>query len=233
MADRELKDKIKTVGFWTFGGVFWYLVISFFLLSDYPIQNNFFDHKKAYEVLKDGLTLAATFLAPVAAFVLFSDWREEHRVKSLLNLIDQIKLKAGKIEDNFINYENKIKKMRVTSNQDYKMFDDSELITEMLLSLSRDYIELDSDRDEIADYRSLIDLFGNISRKVNTNLRFIEFLVFMTRKYEVNDDTQDRNYIDFKNQLNRKYVETRPLLEEIIDTYNLIVKEEKKIKKIL
>ncbi|KAB0455613.1 hypothetical protein QM281_15410 [Acinetobacter baumannii] len=79
MAKKELKNKIKIVGFWTFGGVFWYLVISFFLLSEYPIQEFIFDHKKAYEVLKDALTIAATFLAPVAAFVLFSDWRDQHR----------------------------------------------------------------------------------------------------------------------------------------------------------
>ncbi|MEG8242850.1 hypothetical protein MKS77_14855 [Acinetobacter baumannii] len=46
MAKKELKNKIKLVGFWTFGGVFWYLVISFFLLSEYPIQDFIFDHKK-------------------------------------------------------------------------------------------------------------------------------------------------------------------------------------------
>ncbi|MFX6609258.1 hypothetical protein ABTG82_19915, partial [Acinetobacter baumannii] len=56
-----------------------YLLISFFLLSDYPIQDYPFNHKKTYEVLKDALSLAAAFLAPVAAFVLFSDWRDQHR----------------------------------------------------------------------------------------------------------------------------------------------------------
>ncbi|HGE6785888.1 TPA: hypothetical protein ACGBZH_003255 [Acinetobacter baumannii] len=78
MAKKKLNAKIKNVCFWTFAGIFWYLVVSYFLLSDYPIQNYPFNHKKAYEVLKDALTLAATFLAPVAAFVLFSDWREQH-----------------------------------------------------------------------------------------------------------------------------------------------------------
>lgn len=78
MAKNKLNEKIKNICFWTFAGIFWYLLISYFLLSDYPIQNFPFNHKKAYEVLKDALTLAATFLAPVAAFVLFSDWRESH-----------------------------------------------------------------------------------------------------------------------------------------------------------
>lgn len=95
MADKDLKDKIKIVGFWTFGGVFWYLVISFFLLSDYPIQNFGFDNKKAYEVLKDALTIAAAFLAPVAAFVLFDDWRTSHRLKNneieVLNILKRVR----------------------------------------------------------------------------------------------------------------------------------------------
>lgn len=83
MAKKTLKQKIELVGFWTFGGLFWYLVISFFLLSDYPIYDQPFNHKKAYEVIKDAFGLAAAFLAPVAAFVLFSDWRKEHTEKKL------------------------------------------------------------------------------------------------------------------------------------------------------
>ncbi|MBV6565909.1 hypothetical protein JL997_09060, partial [Acinetobacter baumannii] len=90
MAKKELKNKIKLVGFWTFGGVFWYLVISFFLLSEYPIQDFIFDHKKAYDVLKDALTIAASFLAPVAAFVLFTDWREQHKLVKLEKDAEQI-----------------------------------------------------------------------------------------------------------------------------------------------
>ncbi|MDC4872597.1 hypothetical protein ACKEN5_14395 [Acinetobacter baumannii] len=78
MANKSLNEKFKIIGFWTFGGIFWYLLISFFLLSDYPIQDYPFNHKKTYEVLKDALSLAAAFLAPVAAFVLFSNWREQH-----------------------------------------------------------------------------------------------------------------------------------------------------------
>lgn len=103
MADKELKDKIKIVGFWTFGGVFWYLVISFFLLSDYPIQNFGFDNKKAYDVLKDALTIAAAFLAPVAAFVLFDDWRTSHRLinneSEVLEILKKSKNLAYKVKD--------------------------------------------------------------------------------------------------------------------------------------
>ncbi|EPQ5028938.1 hypothetical protein LOL03_003517 [Acinetobacter baumannii] len=96
MPETELKGKIKIVGFWTFGGIFWYLVISFFLLSNYPLHNFSFNNQKAYEVLKDALSIAAAFLAPVAAFVLFDDWRTSHRLKNneseVLNILKKLEI---------------------------------------------------------------------------------------------------------------------------------------------
>lgn len=90
MAKQSLEDKIKLIGFWVFSGVFWYLVISFFLLSDYPIQEQPFHNKKAYEVIKDALGLAAAFLAPVTAFVLFSDWREQFKASIKDEVMNQL-----------------------------------------------------------------------------------------------------------------------------------------------
>jgi len=79
MKKKTLEEKITLVGFWTFGGVFWYLAISFFLKSNYPIYDYDFNRSVAYDVVKDALTLAAAFLAPVAAFVLFIDWKAQHK----------------------------------------------------------------------------------------------------------------------------------------------------------
>ncbi|MGQ1614677.1 hypothetical protein ACT41Q_13510 [Acinetobacter baumannii] len=78
MLKKSLHDQIKIIGFWTFCGVFWYLVLAFFLKSKYPIFDYSFNLEIAYDVIKDALTLAAAFLAPIAAFVLFNDWRETH-----------------------------------------------------------------------------------------------------------------------------------------------------------
>lgn len=85
MAKKALNVKFKKIGFWTFGFIFWYLVIAFFLKSEYPIFNYNFDRSIAFDTFKDSLTLAAAFLAPVAAFVLFNDWRAEHIEKKLEN----------------------------------------------------------------------------------------------------------------------------------------------------
>ncbi|MDD2947056.1 MAG: hypothetical protein PHG15_15055 [Acinetobacter sp.] len=95
MKNNELLKKVEKVGYGIFTFFFWYLVIGFFLKSDYPIYEQPFNRADAYEVLKDGITLSAYILAPAIAVVLFSDWREEHasvknekismEVRSLLN----------------------------------------------------------------------------------------------------------------------------------------------------
>ncbi|QIT17272.1 hypothetical protein [Acinetobacter pittii] len=96
MVKNDLKVKIRRIWKWTFIGIIIFLVISFFLKSSYPITHYKFNLSDAYEVLKDTLTLAAGFLAPVAAFVLFSDWREQHVLvnnekisKEILNILDE------------------------------------------------------------------------------------------------------------------------------------------------
>ncbi|MCU4709946.1 hypothetical protein [Acinetobacter pittii] len=103
MAQEDLKDKIKKVVFWTLGGVFLYLIISFFLLSDYPLYIYHFDHKKSYEVIKDALTIAAAFLAPVAAFILFTDWRYQHSAIKIENTSEAIHKELNELLNILLN----------------------------------------------------------------------------------------------------------------------------------
>ncbi len=79
MAKKTLEEKIKLVCWWALGLTILYFLIGAWLISDGPK----FDSTKTYNLLKDTLTLTAAFLAPVAAFVLFSDWREQHIEKLL------------------------------------------------------------------------------------------------------------------------------------------------------
>lgn len=103
MTKKSLNEKFKVIGFWIFAGIFWYLVIAFFLKSKYPIFNFSFNPVTAYDVLKDALTLAAAFLAPVAAFVLFSNWREQHIEveieKGGIELYERLMLVKNEISD--------------------------------------------------------------------------------------------------------------------------------------
>ncbi|WP_291390777.1 hypothetical protein [Acinetobacter sp.] len=79
MAKKTLEEKIKLVCWWALGLTILYFLIGAWLISD----GSKFDPTKIYNLLKDTLTLTAAFLAPVAAFVLFSDWREQHIEKLL------------------------------------------------------------------------------------------------------------------------------------------------------
>lgn len=90
MAQVDLKEKIRRIWIWTIVGILIYLIVSFFIKSSYPITHHRFNLADAYEVVKDALTLAAAFLAPVAAFVLFNDWREQHKVVKIENDVEKI-----------------------------------------------------------------------------------------------------------------------------------------------
>lgn len=74
MKKKTLKEKINRICWWAAGLTVLYFIVGAFLKSDGPK----FDPIKTYDLIKDTLTLTAAFLAPVAAFVLFSDWREQH-----------------------------------------------------------------------------------------------------------------------------------------------------------
>ncbi|MBJ8440034.1 hypothetical protein [Acinetobacter junii] len=79
MDKKTLKQKIKYVQISAVVFSIIYFLLGAFLKSDGPI----FDSAKTYELIRDSLTITAYFLAPAAAIVLFSDWREQHVEKLL------------------------------------------------------------------------------------------------------------------------------------------------------
>ncbi|HBN5965815.1 TPA: hypothetical protein L3H12_002548 [Acinetobacter baumannii] len=101
MAKKSINEKIKNVGKWSICGVIGYLILAFILKSKYPISHYGFNQDNAYDVIKEALTLAAAFLAPIAAFLLFSDWREQHN-KQVRNEF------ALKVFNQFENFSTKI-----------------------------------------------------------------------------------------------------------------------------
>ncbi|ENW92755.1 hypothetical protein [Acinetobacter dispersus] len=80
MSTENLEQKIRKMTIWFSFLFIFYLAIAFIFLGKYPYYIYDFNYEKAYEILKDSLTLLAAFLAPVAAFILFSDWRVNHRL---------------------------------------------------------------------------------------------------------------------------------------------------------
>lgn len=138
MAKRTLEEKIKQVGFWTFGGVFWYFIIAFFLKSSYPIYEYNLDRSNAYDVIKDALTLAAAFLAPVAAFVLFTDWKEQHRSIKDEVKIQEILLGVDRVDREIKRFLNKSLNIRADT-----------ILLENLVPLTPEIIKCSKDINEL------------------------------------------------------------------------------------
>ena len=168
MTKKTLEQKIKLIGFWTFGGVFWYMVISFFLLSDYPIQEQPFNHKRAYEVIKDALGLAAAFLAPVAAFVLYCDWRDEHMAitnaeesNKIVRLIQKLHFEINNFEIYLMMNEAGAKKKLEELQQLQKINKDIFEISIILL------FEINNFKANCADSQNFVDAAREASDKLN------------------------------------------------------------------
>ncbi|EPF6400510.1 hypothetical protein OPU61_001479 [Acinetobacter baumannii] len=77
MAIKNLEEKIEDISFWTIVFLIMYLIVGYLIKSEW--LSKVLKFSEIYEILKDGLTITAAFLAPAAAFVLFSDWRLQHR----------------------------------------------------------------------------------------------------------------------------------------------------------
>lgn len=121
MTKKTLEQKINTTVWIMIAASIAYFLCGAWLKSDGPN----FDPVKAYDLLKDTLTLSAAFLAPIAAFVLFSDWREQYKeIKAETEVLEILAKKKSQtdqvkelIEDVVFYYEygfdlNKLNKVR-------------------------------------------------------------------------------------------------------------------------
>lgn len=103
MSNKTLQEKIDLVKWCAIGFTILYIIVGAFLVSDYPLKKSTFDPVKTYNLIKDALTITAYFLAPIAAFVLFSDWRKEYRSinneKVVLDIFPRVKETSNKIKD--------------------------------------------------------------------------------------------------------------------------------------
>ena len=180
MKKQTLKEKTKTVFLWAFGLSVLYFLIGAYLQSD----GSEFDPKKTYELIKDTLSLAAAFLAPVTAFVLFNDWRVEHKIKSLFLLMNSIKETAKEIEGLLISYKKNIESRVIEVNSEYKQLNDLELIIKKLIELSFLYRDLEEGNHDLIDYKTLIQDFYGKADYLKTLLYLTEGRSVTVKKFE-------------------------------------------------
>lgn len=73
---KSSKADVFNIAFWTVYFFCGYLIVGYLIDSNFLKETP--PKEKIYEIFKDSLSITAAFLAPAAAFVLFSDWREQH-----------------------------------------------------------------------------------------------------------------------------------------------------------
>ncbi|EEY78907.1 hypothetical protein HMPREF0012_01776 [Acinetobacter calcoaceticus RUH2202] len=76
MLKRSLNEKMKDVVFYAIVFFVLYTIIAYLLETKW--LSEIISLPKINGILKDSLTITAAFLAPGAAFILFTDWREQH-----------------------------------------------------------------------------------------------------------------------------------------------------------
>lgn len=114
MVKKTLEEKIKDVVFWIVVFFIFYLIIGFLLESLWLSKTLKLD--ALYDLLKEALTITAAFLAPVAAFVLFSDWREQHIEKLSEDYSSKIFNKFSDFLNKFFDYKCKVEDSDLFTN---------------------------------------------------------------------------------------------------------------------
>lgn len=135
------------------------------LLSKWPTASDF------YEIGKDAFTITAYYLAPAAALILFSDWRQEHLEKSreqqgqeIYNLVKQIEAQLNEFHVEVLELET------INENTSDNMEEIYKSSITKISKLDGSIIEFDFE-DEIA--KKFIDLIKEISATQRENCIYI------------------------------------------------------------
>jgi len=212
MKNQKFKEKINKICKWTlvFMGV--YLIVGAFLLR---LGTNF-DPNKAYDLIKDALTISASFLAPVAAIVLFNDWREEHRVKSLSLSLDLINSKAIEIEElvfdclEFILKDEKIDHIEI-------------IFTKPLNQLSLLYREIRTEKNIekflylVSSLHTEIRYFNRLSIEMNENLEIVKKFEELNKTKDIDDQIYPIPHKDKYESNRQELILLAPKIENLIN----------------
>lgn len=197
MGKRNLKDKISDVVFWTAVFIILYFLVAYLLESNWLEET--LELGKVYSLLKDTLGLTAAFLAPVAALVLFNDWREEHKIKSFLSLLSSIKENAKDIEQLIVHFKENIVSRKIKFDVHYEKLKDFNVIGDKLIELNFLYqdLEIEAEYYNLEDYKQLIRKFDDQATYIKRLLFLLEEKSIIVKKYKdlnLNKDKDNQIY---------------------------------------
>lgn len=226
MARRKLEDKIKRVGYFVVGGIVGYLLISFFILSSFPLHQYLLDKKLAYDVLKDSLTLGAAFLAPIAAFILFNDWRVEYHIKEQFNRIDEIKKILQEVETTLSKYVHRIFKENINYSVEFENFSERLILLEYRDLLTILLVEIDEKDQLVIDFKKNVGIYYAKLNKALNHLHIMEFNAYREGKL-IKDDMNRKIHSDeiqeIRDDFMDKYNKFHEIYNELSSTYFSIV----------
>ncbi|ENW45219.1 hypothetical protein ACT4X1_12020 [Acinetobacter baumannii] len=226
MARRKLEDKIKRVGYFVGGGILVYLLISFFILSSFPWYQYLLDKKLAYDVFKDSLTIGAAFLAPIAAFVLFNDWRVEYHIKEQFNKIDEIKKIVQEVETTLSKYLNRIFKENVNYSIEFESFSERLILLEYRDLLAILLVEID-EKDQLAtEFKKNVGMYYAKLNVALSHLHIMEFNAYREGKL-IKDDIDRKTHTDeiqkIRDDFMERYLKFHEIHNELSSRYISIV----------
>ncbi|HEC0425313.1 TPA: hypothetical protein R1R70_003954, partial [Acinetobacter baumannii] len=207
----------KRVFYFIGGGIVVYLLISFTILSSFPWYPYQLNKKLAYEVLKDAFTIGAAFLAPIAAFVLFTDWRVEHRIKSTLQLLEDLKNLSYDIKNGLGFYNAKIITEKEFPIKEFRNREDRQTIQWQLIKLKRMNGQFLIDNVEVKKFQNLQSNFVDFVDKILNDMNFFEYFSYeiAVDKNLINRDYNNNEYLKYMGILEIKLKDLEDLSNQI------------------
>ncbi|MBN6492781.1 hypothetical protein [Acinetobacter pittii] len=176
MVKKTLEHKIKDLIFCTFAFLILYLIIGFMLQTEWLDKR--LDLKGTYELLKDGLTITASFLAPVAAFVLFSDWRIEHRLKNLENSSKSVVQQTQELYSKFFDFYIKLLNAGLVNKEKVNNYlsdlTDLMIRVDMVRNSFGEFYNLEDGLEFIGEINKTLYLFNDVSSDLNRAIKIYE-----------------------------------------------------------
>lgn len=228
---KTLKEKINDVVFWICAGGAIYLIVAFLMKTDWLSSPK--KLSELYEIIRDTLTLMAYFLAPAAAFTLFNDWREEHKVKSIISLIDELKAVASEIEVELQKFNESIRSFETSSVEEhYELLDNYQVFLK-LGTFSRVCLEIDENNPSLVNLKIAANRFHKFAAKSAIKLTSARSAIqqYKARVQTFGCDTS--GILNLKSQYDGKIKQGETNRGFAIEDFNKLIAEIKLVKSLL
>lgn len=230
MSKKTLEEKINDVAFWAIIFLILYLIVGYLLESLWLSKPLKLDD--IYDLLKDGFGITATILAPAAAFVLFSDWREQHnkqvRNEFALEVFRQFEVFEKLIQEasiihiemkHLVPEESSLDRIPIYLN--HKIFKENK---DLIFSFSNKIREIQESYNVLLDK---IRYFGIVANKFEDISKILIYLIAKLEKTNEVDEDNDTyseylQLLDFNSNKLKQYLELRDDVSGLIITSLLV-----------